>query len=329
MRPQVRDSTASPPAGGPPFAEYCVCPKCLGSLTPGPESLRCPNCDRAYPVVDGVAVLRPEIEDSLHQDYLRSYEELAGKDLQEPVVPNREPYQETLRRFVGDVRGRRVLDIGSSQGLYLRRLNADLKVALDLALPYLKAVPQSANIARVCGDAEALPIKPGFFDVIILSGMLEHVLRPEAVVGCLERIATPRTRIVALIPWEEDLSQYRDSKYEFTHLRTFNSYNTGMLFRGFRMRKRRFCHPILDYPIFTKLEPWLPLPLYKWLWERYVNSDGVRTREYARRSRWIEELPRRERWLLWFYKPVFRLIEFRKHGRRLSGMLAALLGIRA
>jgi hypothetical protein len=65
-----------------------------------------------------------------------------------------------------------VLDVGSSNGLYLTQLNAKLKVAADLAIPYLSNVLSHKNIMPICCDAEYLPVKLKLFDVIIISTLL-------------------------------------------------------------------------------------------------------------------------------------------------------------
>jgi hypothetical protein len=35
--------------------------------------------------------------------------------------------------------------------------------------------------------------------------------------------------------------------------------------------------------------------------------------EYTYRAKWIEEIPKKERWLLWFYKPQVKMFELRRH----------------
>ncbi len=68
------------------------------------------------------------------------------------------------------------------------RLDAAFRVAVDIALPYLKVVPAIDGLALVCADAEYLPFRAGFFDVIIVSGVLEHILEPEKLVARLATI---------------------------------------------------------------------------------------------------------------------------------------------
>ncbi len=306
--------------------DFCVCPKCLAELLGQHDRLRCTDCGAAYRLQEGIPVLLVEPKDPQTLDYREFCDGLARRDLREPLVPDKGAYQDVLVKFIGKVRGRRVLDVGSSQGLYLRRLDAGLKVALDLALPYLREIPPESGIVRICADAERLPVKPGFFDVIILSDVLEHVLHPEAVVESLIRIAGPGTRIIVMVPWEEDLSKYVGAGFKYAHLRSFNSDRMFTLFQAFRLRKRRFCYPAVECPWFMALEPRLPRAVFNRLLNRYMSSSRLQIREQERLGRWVRELPRRERRLLWLYRPVFRILEFRRPVRlRLLKWMAARL----
>jgi SAM-dependent methyltransferase len=214
------------------------------------------------------------------------------------------------------VRGKRVLDIGSSDGRYLRLLDAGQKVALDIALPFLHRIPHDSGILRVCADAENLPFAPHAFDVIIVSDVLEHVLDPERVVQRIRLLCRPETRLIVHVPWRDDLSKYADSPYEFTHLRSFDEYSFGLLFRDFSLVRERQTHPSLEEPIVFRLRPFLPLRLYDRLVDRYFHG-GLAEREYVWRKRWIAELPRRERLLLLVYPAKFRMCELRLRSERI------------
>jgi SAM-dependent methyltransferase len=215
-----------------------------------------------------------------------------------------------LLDFLGDVRNKKVLDIGSSNAVYLRQLDAEFRVAFDLVHAYLKVIPDISGLARVCGDAEELPFKAGFFDVIIVSDILEHLLKPDRLIQSLTRVCRPDTRIIVHVPWEEDISHYRDSKYEFAHLRSFDSYTFAELWRDYYIRRTRATYPSLEEPIVFKLADRIPRTLYNFCLFVYYHRE-LAYREYRWRERWIAELPKRERWLLWFYRPKFRIFELR------------------
>jgi hypothetical protein len=209
-----------------------------------------------------------------------------------------------------------VLDIGSSNAVYLRALQARFKVALDLAYPYLAAVPASSSLARICGDAEYLPFRPGFFDTIVISDILEHLLDPTNLVHRLQMICTPQTRIIVHVPWQENIAVYRDSKYEFTHLRSFDAYSFAQLWRGNHFIYRKLAtYPDLVEPFIYRLEKKLPRPLYNAVLLLYYNNRFSKAFYNIEvwRNTWIKEIPKRERWLLYFYEPKFRMFELRDY----------------
>lgn len=293
------------------FADCCVCPRCLSLLrTYGMSALRCISCGTRFEIRDGVALLLPEYEDETRQRYASVYERVAHDDLEQPFEEGREIRHSTLLGFIGDVRAKRVLDIGSSNGGYLAALDAGQKVGLDVALPFLEAIPDGSGILRVCADAENLPVRAGHFDVIVVSDVLEHLLEPERLMERLLRVCRPDTRLIVHVPWKESIAKYDDSPYEFTHLRSFNDYTFAHLWRYFEIRREQGAHPSLEEPVIFQLRRFLPLPVYNRLVRAYFHGN-LGAREYRWRARWIEELPKHERWLLRLYPPVFKMFELR------------------
>ena len=111
-----------------------------------------------------------------------------------------------LRRLANCFRpweGKRLLDIGCGQGMWLRAA-ADLgavpvgvdisPVALDLCK---RAVPQ-ADLC--CGPAEKLPFTEGEFDFISCLGAVEHFLNPEVALREMIRVAKPEAVVLLLVP---------------------------------------------------------------------------------------------------------------------------------
>jgi SAM-dependent methyltransferase len=272
--------------------------------------LQCVSCATEYPVRNGIPILLPKYASQGQVEYERCYRTIAEDDLRTPIEPQRESRHRMLMEFIGDVRGKSVLDIGSSHALYLKQMRAGVKVAIDIAIPYLEAAPQDDGIVRICGDAEYLPLKVGCFDIIIISDILEHLLYPHKLVDVLRAACRPDTRIIIHIPWEEQLESYRSAKYEFTHLRSFTSYRLAELWRGFHVKRVKETGPCLEEPIIFALERRLPRWLYNVLVHAYFETTLCKW-DYETRTRWISELPQREWWLLYLYKPMFRIYELR------------------
>jgi SAM-dependent methyltransferase len=300
------------------FVDYCACPRCRGLFSNGDRSLVCNSCGTAFEVRCGIPILLEAPPDDEHARYRATYEQIATHDLAEPleVASVRQARHDRLISFIGDVSGKRVLDIGSSHALYLRRLDAGFKVAFDIAYAYLEEAPRSDHLVAVCGDAEKLPFRAGFFDVIIISDVLEHLFDPDQLVARIRDIARTDTRVIVEVPWEEELSSYGDQQWEFTHLRKFDLYSFSDLWSGFEIVRRRASTPRLERPVF--LQDRLPLPLSLLNFLRYAvyhrslpGNRSLGAAEYEWRRRLIQNLPRRERLLLLACKPLVHQFELR------------------
>lgn len=312
------------------FTTFCVCPNCRGDLLEFNGQLQCHRCLRLYEVSEGVPILLPEYAETdreLRTSYLENYNQIAQDDLVTPIVMNRDNLlHATLLDFIGDVSGKAVLDIGSANGLYLRKLNARLKMAVDLAHPYLKTIQGQTSIIPICGDAEYIPIKLKLFDVIVISDVLEHLLHPEALVSFLYQECHADTRIIIHIPWEESLEPYKNSPYKFVHLRSFTTYTFRLLFYNFDVKKQKSALALMAEPLIFQLESYLPNFLFNLLIRLYFTTE-LNILEYNYRAKWIYELPRRDWWLLKFYKPQVKMFELRK--RRPVKLIAPLKKILA
>jgi SAM-dependent methyltransferase len=294
------------------LASVCICPRCRGPLTPAEAAVSCAACNVEYAVVRGIARLLPEYEDPVRSEYLANYDRIAADDLEQPIVADRYKLMHSkLVEFVGDVRGKTVLDVGSANGSYLLQLEGARKIAVDIAQRYLEEIPPGSGVLRVCADAESLPVKLAEVDVVILADILEHLLEPEALVRLLAVECQPDVRIVVHVPWEESLQQYDNAPYAYVHLRSFDEYSFRQLFWNFEVVRERDSLPLLTQPIVFRMKAWLPRRVYNALVRLYFDTDLPRL-EYGKREQWINELPRRERWLLWFYRPTFRLFELRR-----------------
>lgn len=161
---------------------------------------------------------------SINRRYIACYEKLAKDDLKDPFDKDKEERHKALRDFIGETSSSVVLDIGSSQGLFLNSIKSKYKVAFDISFNYL-SVAKNKNLNCVLGNAEMLPFKEDSFDLIICSDILEHVLNPENVIRESRNILKTGGKLFIVVPWKEDLTSYEIYKdiYEFTHLRTFDN----------------------------------------------------------------------------------------------------------
>ena len=301
------------------FEQFCCCPHCRSDLNRRENALDCLPCKRSYPIENGIAILMPQYgDDDRAQRYHSNYESIAHNflDTNKYVTDNVAFRHLRLVRFMGRRNLGRVLDVGSSHGAYLNQINAEFKVAFDIARTYLDVMKPDAATARVQGDAEYLPFKTEFFDTIILADIMEHIQDPKRVVNHIYAITRENTRIFVHIPWEESLEPYLNSTWEFSHLRSFNAYKHAALWHQFSIVRAKETYPDMRYPLLFQFERMLPTWLYDRLVRRYFFNPQIIQRDAAWRKRRLNALPRGEWWLLWLFDPVFKMYEMRVRRRR-------------
>ncbi|MFO0765332.1 MAG: methyltransferase domain-containing protein [Nitrospiraceae bacterium] len=112
-----------------------------------------------------------ETEPLLKDRYRRCYDKIASdRDLVQPLESGKDARNLPLLSWIGDARGKRVLDVGSAQGLLLDSLGrAKARVCADLARPYRVA---RAKASLRCSRQEHLPFEPAVFDVVVCTGVL-------------------------------------------------------------------------------------------------------------------------------------------------------------
>jgi SAM-dependent methyltransferase len=93
-----------------------------------------------------------------------------------------------------------------------------------------------------------LPYRDDFFDIVICTDILEHVIDLNASIKEIRRVLKHGGYLFVRVPNKEDLSQYlaNDSPYYFVHLRSFDRYSLELLFT--RIADMR-CIEICDGPV--------------------------------------------------------------------------------
>jgi SAM-dependent methyltransferase len=103
-----------------------------------------------------------------------------------------------LRHRIGDATGKRVLDAGASDGLFLQEIGARGGVGVNFLSACARKISEDGQLGCVA-DVERLPFRDCAFDFVICCETLEHVPNPVATLNELARVC--RDRLFVTIPW--------------------------------------------------------------------------------------------------------------------------------
>jgi SAM-dependent methyltransferase len=149
-----------------------VCPACKGSLSP---SLRCDRCGASHSVENEIA----DFSGGAYYDVFTSADELTAEHktgLAAEVTGSRW----RIERFYGPMigRGARILDCGCGNGVSVDVLNESGFDAWGVDLSALRKWQWRERTRRdrlAVANALRLPFPDSFFDVVISSGVIEHI----------------------------------------------------------------------------------------------------------------------------------------------------------
>lgn len=205
-------------------------------------------------------------------DYLENYELICKDDLVREKTPTE--VKKAIFSLVKDRKLGRFCDIGCGDGFIIKQAESPDKIAVDIALDYLRILPDT--ITRVRCWAEDTPFKTGSMDTILCSDVIEHVLDARLLAGELTRIVKPEGSILLAFPFEQDLSVYelpaykaKYAKYKYVHLRTINDLLIKELFPN---------HDVIFSRVITegmKLMEFKPYPIKFIELKRKVSRDSL------------------------------------------------------
>ncbi len=190
-------------------------------------------------VVNGIPVF------SSSDEYIENYDLISNDHLDYLAEHGENPFMsEDYWKSLEDVtigqvkryakKGDKVLDIGVGLGRLLSGIDMDVeKYGVDISMRYLlEARKQNINVCLA--KIEELPYPDNFFDVVVSTDVLEHVLELHECVTQILRVLKPGGTIVIRVPYREDLSAYLTfDKYKFVHIRNFDKASLQVFFTKF------------------------------------------------------------------------------------------------
>jgi SAM-dependent methyltransferase len=205
----MTQNTTNWPGIAEPVLDILRCLNCQGLLAPQPEALVCTQCNRSYPVLNGVARFVDK------QNYAGSFGfqwKLYDKTQLDDAASKRS--ENAFRRRTGfrpeDLAGKLVLDVGCGMGRFAEvasRWGAHV-VGIDLSLACEVAAKNLADREATIFQADVfqLPFAPGSFDYIYSIGVLHHTPDCERAFKVLPKLLKPGGRIAIWLyssynPW--------------------------------------------------------------------------------------------------------------------------------
>lgn len=151
------------------------------------------------------------------REIIRHFNQAAADEEHFPsTIDPRIYHVQLLLEYLGDLNGRRVLDVGSGKGRFARVLAESYPrssiVAFDLAEAMLRRVP--AGIQTCAGSMTALPFQETSFDCAYATESLEHAVDIDAAVAEICRVVKPGGRILIIDKNKEQWGRLKTPEWE-------------------------------------------------------------------------------------------------------------------
>ncbi len=147
---------------------------------------------------------------------------------------------ETIKRLSKDVKGGKVLDIGSADGVFTREILEATKADEVIGIDVLENSVDWANnhwkrnkkMKFQVANAHKLPFKAKIFDAVFALEVLEHLHNPESVFKEIKRVLKNGGYAVFLVPtdvvwfklgWDFIWTKTRGKIWNDTHIQSFTN----------------------------------------------------------------------------------------------------------
>lgn len=157
----------------------------------------CPYCNRIYKESGGAIAIFPSNDQyQLRPEERTALEEEAARPAEPPSAETEQLWEAALT-LAGDLRQKRVLDIGAGRGWASLRFAqiASHTVAFDASENALAAIhenrPPDRDLDLIQGDVCRFPFQEESFDVVFLSNVVNRIRRPERLMREIARVLKP------------------------------------------------------------------------------------------------------------------------------------------
>lgn len=194
-----------------PIQHVVVCPQCGATPAWSAASVDCGACGAAYPIIDGIADLRPA--DTRSRAETIDWSEHWSDDKQESAPQRffsfyrKAVFARTVAHFVGKYFPRQGVLVEAGCGTSETSMRVDkaeggrVLVALDLIHGVLQRCHPVMDV-RVCGDIFRLPFGTSTLDGVWNVGVMEHFTHDkiDEILREFHRVLKPGARVVLLWP---------------------------------------------------------------------------------------------------------------------------------
>jgi len=179
---------------------------------------------------------------SERNEYVRNYERLARDHMEAQRRTGQNPWIEEclwlemetstadlIRKYAAP--SQRILDVGVGLGRLLEGFSNLDRYGVDISFDYLR-VAQEKGI-RVCyALIEDMPYVEKFFDIVVCTDVLEHVLDLNLACCKILSVLKDDGTLIVRVPYREELKPYLDESlaYEYAHFRNFDEHSLRLLF---------------------------------------------------------------------------------------------------
>jgi len=175
--------------------------------------------------------------------YVENYDRISGDHLNHFEATGKNPFmqeelwieiekstEELISKYAtGEVV--KILDVGVGMGRLLERFPRLSRFGMDISRGYLKHA-KTKGIEVCMSRVEEIPYKDGYFDIVTITDVLEHVIDLNLAVSKILGVVKEGGIIVVRVPYKENLAGYLkpDYPYDLVHLRNFDENTLRILF---------------------------------------------------------------------------------------------------